>query len=88
MYALVDFHILSENPKKYTNHAIRYFTAIAKANKNRNNIIYEIANEPTKASWNDIRSYAERVIPEIRKIDPDAVIIVGTRDWSSFGLAF
>ncbi len=47
------------------------------------NIIYEIYNEPIKSSWNDtIKPYAEKVITEIRKIDPDNLIIVGSSTWS------
>ncbi len=85
MYALVDFHVLSENPRKlYTEHAKRFFQAVVTANKDRENVIYEIANEPTKTTWEELREYSHEVIPVIRKIDPDAVIVIGTRQWSSF----
>ena len=38
-------------------------------------------------SWSTIRNYAEQVIPVIRANDPDAVVIVGTRGWSSLGVS-
>lgn len=50
-------------------------------------MIYEIANEPNGVSWSAIKSYAEQVIPVIRAADPDAVVIVGTRGWSSLGVS-
>ena len=34
-----------------------------------------------------IKNYAEQVIPIIRANDPDAVVIVGTRAWSSLGVS-
>ena len=33
-------------------------------------------------NWQQIKSYAEEVIPVIRANDPDAIIIVGTPTWS------
>jgi len=47
------------------------------------NIIYEIYNEPEQVSWaNVIKPYSEAVINEIRSIDADNIIIVGTPTWS------
>ena len=48
----------------------------------RGNVIYEICNEPNGVSWDEIKEYADTVIPVIRENDPDSVIIVGTPDWS------
>ena len=52
--------------------------------KDETNIIYEICNEPNgDVQWErDIKPYAQEVIKEIRNIDDDAVIIVGTPTWS------
>ena len=48
-----------------------------------NNVLYEICNEPNgSTTWNDVKSYAEQVIPVIRSNAPDAVILVGTPNWS------
>ena len=46
-------------------------------------MLYEICNEPNGGtSWQQIRRYANKVIPIIRKNDADSVIIVGTPTWS------
>ncbi len=88
MYVVVDFHQLNPgDPNHNLSHAKRFFTDIANANKNRNNIIYEIANEPNNVSWSGIKSYAEQVIPVIRAIDGDAPILVGTHGWGSLGIS-
>lgn len=88
MYAVVDFHQLSPGDPNYNlANAKRFFTDIANANKNRNNIIYEIANEPNNVSWARIRDYAHQVIPVIRAIDGDAPILVGTHGWGSLGIS-
>ena len=46
-------------------------------------MLYEICNEPTNSPWNtEIKPYAEKVIPVIRKNAPNAVVLVGTDTWS------
>ena len=88
LYALIDFHMLTPGDPNYnTSRAITFFTDIANTYKNNNNVLYEICNEPNGVSWSGIKSYAEQIIPVIRAIDNDAVICVGTRAWSSFGLS-
>jgi endoglucanase len=88
MYVVVDFHQLDPGDPNYNlANAKRFFTDIANANKNRSNIIYEIANEPNNVAWSAIKSYAEQVIPVIRAIDGDAPILVGTHGWGSLGIS-
>ena len=85
MYAIIDWHVLNPgDPSAYTNEAISFFETVSKKYAKYPNIIYEICNEPNGgASWSGcIKPYAEKVIPVIRKNDPDAVIIVGTPTWS------
>lgn len=84
MYVIIDWHILSDNnPNMYINEAKEFFKDMAKTYAGYNNVLYEICNEPNGGtSWNDIKSYAEQVIPVIRSYDKDAVIIVGTPTWS------
>ncbi|MDE6750075.1 MAG: cellulase family glycosylhydrolase [Lachnospiraceae bacterium] len=84
MYVIIDWHILSDNnPNTYINEAKEFFKDMAKTYAGNNNVLYEICNEPNGGtSWNDIKSYAEQVIPVIRSYDKDAVIIVGTPNWS------
>jgi endoglucanase len=45
-------------------------------------VIYEIFNEPERQSWGTVKTYANSVIAEIRKYDPDNLIVVGSPNWS------
>ncbi|HVI44476.1 MAG TPA: chondroitinase-B domain-containing protein [Chitinophaga sp.] len=88
MYAIVDFHQLTPGDPNYNlNNAKKFFTDIATAHKDRNNIIYDICNEPNGVSWAQIKNYANQIIPLIRAIDNDAVILVGTHAWASMGIS-
>ncbi|MEU3006991.1 glycoside hydrolase family 5 protein [Streptomyces sp. NPDC007020] len=88
MYAVIDWHMLTPgDPNANLDRAKTFFTAMAKKYKNHPGVLYEIANEPSGVSWPAIKSYAERIIPVIRAQDPDAVVLVGTRAWSSFGVS-
>lgn len=84
MYVIVDWHVLNDqNPNTYKDQAIEFFREMSAEFADYGNVLYEICNEPnTSASWSDIKSYAEEVIPVIRENAPDAVIIVGTPTWS------
>ena len=85
MYVIIDWHILSDgNPNTYKEQAKDFFKEMAQEYKNQDNIIYEICNEPNGGvTWeNDIKPYALELIQTIRGIDKDAVIIVGTPNWS------
>lgn len=86
MYVIIDWHILSDgNPNTYKEEAINFFREMSKVYAESDNVIYEICNEPNGGtSWSEIKKYAEEVIPVIRKNDADAVIIVGTPNWSQF----
>ncbi|WP_203455622.1 glycoside hydrolase family 5 protein [Legionella sp. MW5194] len=88
IYVIVDWHILNPGDPNYNlARAKTFFTAIATAHKNKNNILYEIANEPNGVSWSTIKSYANEIIPVIRAIDAKAPVIIGTRAWSSLGVS-
>lgn len=88
MYAIIDFHTLTPgDPNFNLDRAKTFFASVAARNAGKKNVIYEIANEPNGVSWAAIKSYAEQVIPVIRANDPDAVVIVGTRGWSSLGVS-
>ena len=86
MYVIIDWHILQDqNPNTYKEDAKDFFAEMAEKYANYNNVIYEICNEPNGGtSWQDIKSYAEEVIPVIRQYDDDAIIIVGTPNWSQY----
>lgn len=84
MYVIVDWHILNDgNPGKHQKEAKAFFREMSAQLKGYDNVLYEICNEPNNGtSWKDIKSYAKAIIPVIRKNDKDAVIIVGTPNWS------
>jgi len=86
MYVIVDWHILSDNnPNQHKGEAIEFFREMSEEFSGHNNVIYEICNEPNGGtSWAEIKAYAEEVIPVIRASDPDAVILVGTPNWSQY----
>ncbi|MCR6653327.1 MAG: glycoside hydrolase family 5 protein [Cellvibrionaceae bacterium] len=94
MYVIIDWH--SHNAEDQKPQAIAFFQEMARTYGNRNNVIYEIYNEPdcptsaticgwdNKTSWATIKAYAVDVIAAIRAIDPDNLIIVGTPFYSQF----
>ncbi len=84
MYVIIDWHILSDgNPQTNKGEAKIFFDEMSSKYKNYNNVLYEICNEPNGGtSWSTIKSYAEEIIPVIRKNAPDSVVIVGTPTWS------
>ncbi|MEU5549702.1 cellulase family glycosylhydrolase [Micromonospora sp. NPDC047793] len=88
MYAMIDFHTLTPgDPMHNLERAKTFFAAVSARHASKNNVIYEITNEPNGVSWSTIKNYADQVIPVIRANDPDAVVIVGTRGWSSLGVS-
>lgn len=94
MYVIIDWH--SHNAEDHKAEAIAFFQDMARTYGDRNNVIYEIYNEPdcptsatrcswdNKTSWATIKAYAVDVIAAIRAIDPDNLIIVGTPFYSQF----
>ena len=84
MYVIIDWHILKDNnPNIYKEDAKKFFAEISELYKDTPNVIYEICNEPNgdNVNWNDVKSYAEEIIPIIRKNSPKSIIIVGTPFW-------
>ncbi len=84
MYVIVDWHILNDlDPNVNKDSAKAFFDKMSKKYAGYDNVIYEICNEPNGGTtWESIKSYAEEVIPVIRNNDKDALIIVGTPNWS------
>ena len=85
MYVVIDWHILNDsNPNQYKSEAISFFDEMSKKYSSYTNVIYEICNEPNGGcTWsNDVKPYAIDVIKTIRANDEDAIIIVGTTNWS------
>ena len=86
MYVILDWHILSDgNPNTYLDQARDFFQEMSQDYASRNNVLYEICNEPNgSTSWSDIKAYAEEIIPVIRNNDEDGITIVGTPNWSQY----
>ena len=83
MYAIVDWHTLKDNnPNMHIEEAKEFFDEISTRYKNETGVIYEIFNEPNgETSWEDIKEYANNIIPIIRKNSPNAIILVGTPNY-------
>jgi len=83
MYAVVDWHILSDyDPNMHVEEAKEFFREIV---EDYDHVLYEICNEPNgNTSWQDIKTYAEQIIPVIRSKDPNSLILVGTPNWSQY----
>ncbi|HSY61699.1 MAG TPA: glycoside hydrolase family 5 protein, partial [Cytophaga sp.] len=81
IYVIVDFH--SHNADSYKTQAKAFFTDIATTYGNKPNILYETFNEPINQSWSGtIKPYHNELISTIRAIDPDNIIICGTKTYS------
>jgi len=81
IYVLVDWH--DHNAHNHQEQAIEFFEEIAEEYGDYPNIIYEIFNEPQQIDWATvIKPYSNAVIDAIRAIDPDNLIVAGTRTWS------
>ena len=86
MYVIIDWHILSDSdPNMHKDEAKDFFSEMSSEYAGECHVLYEICNEPNgETSWGDIKSYAEEVIGVIRSNDEDAVILVGTPNWSQY----
>lgn len=83
MYALVDWHILSDgDPNLYLDEAKAFFSEMAERFSACDHVLYEICNEPNGVDWQTVKAYAEQIIPVIREKDPAALVVVGNPDWS------
>lgn len=88
LYVIIDWHMLDPgDPYFNLERAKTFFASVAKTHKAKINVMYEVANEPNGVSWNRIKNYHEEIVPVIRAKDPDSVILLGTRAWSSLGVS-
>ncbi|WP_206185847.1 glycoside hydrolase family 5 protein [Sphingosinicella sp. BN140058] len=80
LYVIVDWHAHQPEPEA----ASRFFAHIARKYGHLPNVIYETWNEPLREhDWSKvIKPYHLAVIPKIRAIDPDNLIVAGTQTWS------
>lgn len=86
MYVIIDWHILNDQtPMLYKEDAKQFFAEMSSEFGTYDHVLYEICNEPNGGtSWSEVKSYAEEVIEIIRSNDSDAIIIVGTPNWSQY----
>lgn len=89
IYCIIDWHILFDyDPNINTDMAIAFWKKICPLVKDYANVILEICNEPNmnfetgyKVKWEEIKTFANQIIPVIRDIDNTKVILVGTPMW-------
>ena len=77
IYVIIDWHSHNIHPEE----AKVFFAQMAKEYGSYPHVIYEIFNEPDQESWEEVKAYSIEVIQEIRKYDPDNVILVGSPHW-------
>ena len=85
MYAIIDWHILSDgNPMSHAAEAREFFSKIARRYQDSPAVLYELCNEPNgDVTWErDVKPYAQQIIPAIREYAPRSVILVGSSTWS------
>lgn len=78
IYVIIDWH--SHEANKQTESSKAFFEEMAKTYGQYDHVIFELFNEPTDISWNDVKGYANQVIPVIRKYS-DNLILVGDPKW-------
>jgi endoglucanase len=79
IYVLIDWH--DHHSNLHIPESKEFFTKMAKRYTGVPNVIYEIWNEPEAIGWDTVKNYAVQVIAEIRKYDPDNLIVVGSSHW-------
>jgi endoglucanase len=80
IYAIIDWHSMGGAQNDVAS-AESFFSALATAYGRTPNVMYEPWNEPVQESWDVIKAYHEALISKIRAIDPDNIIICGSRHW-------
>jgi len=83
LYVIIDWHDGAAD--KHQAEAISFFTQMATKWGSYPNVIYETFNEPTTQAWSTVlKPYHQAVIAAIRAVDPDNLIILGTRNYSQY----
>jgi len=77
VYVIIDWHAHD----MYTDKAKEFFSKMAQKYGKFPNVIYELYNEPIEDSWDDLKEYAKTIIYEIRRHDPDNIILMGCPHW-------
>jgi len=79
LYVLIDWH--DHHADQHLAASKSFFAKMAKRYAGKPNVIYEVFNEPEKIAWQTVKDYAIQVIAEIRKYDPNNLIVVGSPTW-------
>lgn len=86
IYCIIDWHILNKgsgDPNFTIDDAKYFWEYMSKKHSGKDHVLYEICNEPNgNVDWNDVKEYANIIIPLIRKNDPNTIIICGSPTWS------
>lgn len=77
VYVIIDWHAHD----MYTDQAKAFFGKMAQKYGKYPNVIYELYNEPVEDSWQSLKQYHKTVIDEIRRYDPDNIILCGCPHW-------
>jgi len=77
IYVIIDWHTHNINLEE----ALVFFREMAETYGDKPHVIYEIFNEPDQETWPEIKKYSIAVIKEIRSVDPDNIILVGSGHW-------
>lgn len=77
IYVIIDWHA----HEMHTQKAKDFFSQMAQKYGRYPNVIYELYNEPVEDSWESLKQYAKEIITEIRRYDPDNIILMGCPHW-------
>ncbi len=80
VYVIVDFH--DHHAYNHQEEAVAFFSEVAAKYAGVPNVIYETFNEPVDIGWSDLKKYHEAVVAAIREQDSEAIIILGTPNYS------
>lgn len=78
MYVSIDYHAYDEQDLAALQ---EFWGLVAPRYADKDFILYEIMNEPTKGDWGIWRQNVETITDLIRSYDPDAVIIMNGLSW-------
>jgi aryl-phospho-beta-D-glucosidase BglC (GH1 family) len=80
VYAIIDFH--AHFAYDHQDAAVAFFSEVSAKYAGVPNVLYETFNEPRDIGWPKLKIYHEAVVAAIREQDPEAIIILGTPNFS------
>jgi len=80
VYVIVDFH--AHEAHLHQDEAVAFFSEVAAKYAGVPNVIYEPFNEPKGIGWPALKQYHEAVVAAIREQDEEALIVLGTPNYS------